>query len=119
MTCPAGRTPAGDGPFYSELSIPKVKIGAYTFSVVFQMDGGDRLVQVLIAHHSEDEDREPVGAFGAAKSQLSERFGTPERKGTANEFHWSFPTTTISLANDSWEFFTLHGLYTVHSNSQS
>ncbi len=98
MTCPAGRTPAGDGPFYSELSIPKVKIGAYTFSVVFQMDGGDRLVQVLIAHHSEDEDREPVGAFGAAKSQLSERFGSPEREGTANEFHWSFPTTAISLS---------------------
>ena len=53
---------------------------------------------VLIRHDFADVDGEPVGAFGAAKSQLSERFGTPERKGTANEFHWSFPTTTISLA---------------------
>jgi len=31
------------GPFYSELSIPKVKIGAYTFSVVFQMDGASTM----------------------------------------------------------------------------
>jgi len=84
------------GPFYSEISIPEVKIGAYTFFVAFQMDEGDRLVQVLIRH--DDGDREPVGAFGAAKSQLSERFGTPERERTANDFHWSFPTTTISLS---------------------
>ena len=107
------------GSVYSEMSIPEVKIGAYTFFVAFQMDQTDRLAQVLIRHDFADVDGEPVGAFGAAKSQLSERFGTPERKGTANEFHWSFPTTTISLANDAWEFFTLHGLYTVHSNSQS
>jgi hypothetical protein len=86
------------GSFYSELSIPEVKIGAYTFFVAFQMNEGDRLAQVLIRHDAEDADRETVGAFGAAKSQLSERFGTPEREGTANSFHWSFPTTTISLS---------------------
>ena len=86
------------GSVYSEMSIPEVKIGAYTFFVAFQMDQTDRLAQVLIRHDFADVDGEPVGAFGAAKSQLSERFGTPERKGTANEFHWSFPTTTISLA---------------------
>jgi hypothetical protein len=86
------------GRFYSETSIPDVKIGAYSFFVVFQMDEGDRLAQVLIRHHTEDGDGESVAAFGAAKSQLSERFGTPERVETADEFHWSFPTTTISLS---------------------
>jgi hypothetical protein len=84
------------GPFYSEISIPEVKIGAYTFLVAFQMDEGDRLAQVLIRHHTEDGESD--AAFGAAKSQLSERFGPPEREGTADEFHWSFPTTTISLS---------------------
>jgi hypothetical protein len=54
--------------------------------------------QVLIRHDAADVDRETVAAFGAAKSQLSERFGTLEREGTANSFHWSFPTTTISLS---------------------
>jgi hypothetical protein len=86
------------GPFYSELSIPEVRIGAYTFFVAFQMNEALRLAQVLIRHDSGEVDREPVGPFGAAKLQLSERFGTAERDGTANEFHWSFPTTTISLA---------------------
>jgi hypothetical protein len=64
------------GSVYSEMSIPEVKIGAYTFFVAFQMDQTDRLAQVLIRHDFADVDGEPVGAFGAAKSQLSERFGT-------------------------------------------
>ncbi|WP_092090416.1 hypothetical protein [Bradyrhizobium brasilense] len=83
------------GSFYSEISIPEVKIGEHSFHVVFQMDGDDRLAQVLIRH---DSDREPVRAFTAAKSLLSERFGSPERQGTTDEFFWRFPTTTISLS---------------------
>ena len=57
----------------------------------------EALSQALIRHQADDVDRAPLGAFRAAQSILSERFGNPRRLGTSNAFVWEFPTTTIEL----------------------
>jgi hypothetical protein len=84
--------------FYADLTIPNVAIGQYEFDVVFQMGNEtDRLEQVLISYE-EDPDRSPTSAFKAALKLLTEKFGSPERIGTSDEFQWRFPTTTIEAS---------------------
>jgi hypothetical protein len=92
------RTGGGDGDsWYSELSIPDVRIGEYPFFVEFQMDKfTGTLTRVMIKHDGE-LDKEPIGAFNTARRVLSERFGQPKRDGTSDTLVWAFSTTTIML----------------------
>jgi hypothetical protein len=88
-----------DDAWYCDYIIPAVSVGPYTFTIYFQMDSrSQKLFQVRLTHVRENPDCEPVRAFDTALHMLTERFGTPQRVGTEEEWEWAFATTTIRLS---------------------
>jgi len=85
--------------WYCDLVIQNVAVGGFDFTIKFQMGREtQRLLQVLINHEQSDVSQAPTAAFNAAKRILVERFGTPARDGTSDDWLWQFPTTTIRLS---------------------
>jgi len=81
------------------MMIGNLLVGKWYFNVIFQFSRETRgLDAVLIQHDSDDVSHFPSKIVSDSIHLLSEKYGTPNRIGTSEDWRWAFKTTTIDLS---------------------